>query len=284
MWVIWLVLAALVVLLAGATWHRRLRAAAVPELPAPSGALQVVHPVVLAHGILGFERLELLGVGQDYFRGIARKLRAEGLRVHAARVPALGSVPARAHALADYLLELPYAKVNIIAHSMGGLDARYAISRLGLHTRVAALITIGTPHRGTPIADLGTRLPAAVARALIRRAGLRTEALDWLTCAAMERFNEEVPDIDGVIYGSVIARVGPGLLGCNPLLRPSHTLLTALAGPSDGLVPVSSQLWGEHLGEIHADHWAQVGWGLRSPFDAAALYAELLGRLRRRGL
>ena len=49
-------------------------------------------------------------------------------------------------------------KVNIIAHSMGGLDARYAIAKLGLADRVASLVTIGTPHLGTPLANLGARL------------------------------------------------------------------------------------------------------------------------------
>jgi triacylglycerol lipase len=44
-------------------------------------------------------------------------------------------------------------KVHIIAHSMGGLDARHLISRLGYSDRVASLSTISTPHHGTRIAD-----------------------------------------------------------------------------------------------------------------------------------
>lgn len=43
------------------------------------------------------------------------------------------------------------------------------------------------------------------------------------------------------------------------------------------LVPRSSQIWGELLAEVEADHWAQVGWS--SHFDAAALYGELLQEL-----
>src|SRR6185295_19714138 len=45
-------------------------------------------------------------------------------------------------------------KVNLIAHSMGGLDARYLTSCLGFSDRVASLTTIGTTHRGTRLADL----------------------------------------------------------------------------------------------------------------------------------
>ena len=43
--------------------------------------------------------------------------------------------------------------VNLIAHSMGGLDARYLISRLGMADQVRSLTTISTPHRGSFMAD-----------------------------------------------------------------------------------------------------------------------------------
>lgn len=45
------------------------------------------------------------------------------------------------------------SKVNIIAHSMGGLDARYMISALGGANRVASLTTISTPHTGSKVAN-----------------------------------------------------------------------------------------------------------------------------------
>src|SRR5207249_8887306 len=61
-----------------------------------------------------------------------------------------------------------FRSVNIVAHSMGGLDARYAISQLGLGGRVASLITIGTPHLGTPLADAGHALFGRITR-LLRR-------------------------------------------------------------------------------------------------------------------
>ena len=47
--------------------------------------------------------------------------------------------------------------------------------------------------------------------------------------------------------------------------------------PSDGIVPATSQRWGQVLREVEADHWAQVGWSLR--FDAVALYEEILREL-----
>lgn len=45
--------------------------------------------------------------------------------------------------------------LSIVAHSKGGLIGRYYVKRLGGHERVCALITLGTPHHGTPLAYLG---------------------------------------------------------------------------------------------------------------------------------
>ena len=64
-------------------------------------------------------------------------------------------------------------------------------------------------------------------------------------------------------------------------LAPTHAYLRRIAGANDGLVPISSQYWGETLAEIEADHFAQVGWhvGVRHTFDALGLYAFIVARL-----
>jgi triacylglycerol lipase len=54
----------------------------------------------------------------------------------------------------------PKEAIHIIAHSMGGLDSRrmiskgYLIEANGEKTAIQTLATIGTPHRGSPVADL----------------------------------------------------------------------------------------------------------------------------------
>ena len=239
--------------------RRRLRRAL------PRRAPRLRHPVVLAHGVLGFDEIALGGRRHRYFRNIADGLRSLEAEFHHPRVPATGAVTERAEHLAELVRSLPCERVNVIAHSMGGLDARYAISRLGLEGRVASLVTVGTPHLGTPLADLALKgIPASAVR-----------ALSDLTIPALERFNREVPDVEGVAYCSVAAHTA--LFDTNPLLWPSHAYLSQKAGPNDGLVPASSQRWGTVLREIEADHWAQIGWSSR--FDAVALYAELLREL-----
>ena len=68
----------------------------------------------------------------EYFRGVREHLEAKGHRVYVSRVSPLAGVRRRAEQFAEQLANIDAEKVNIIAHSMGGLDARYAISRLGL--------------------------------------------------------------------------------------------------------------------------------------------------------
>jgi triacylglycerol lipase len=246
--------------------RRRLRARKRPRL-APKPSL----PVVLAHGLLGFDEIGR----HHYFRGVSERLELAGATVHRARVPPSASVAVRAARLATLVRAIPAKKVNIVAHSMGGLDARYAIAHLGIADRVASLTTIGTPHLGTPLADLGT----GVLDLLQLRRVLPIDALYDLTTTRMQTFNRRVRDVERVVYLSVVARMPSD--GRHPLLWAAHRYLRERAGDNDGLVPVESQRWGEVLREIEADHWAQIGWS--GAFDAPALFEEILRELRARG-
>ena len=238
-------------------------------------------PVVLVHGLFGFDRLGVPGAKLHYFRGIARHLESLGCHAHAVRLPPAASVPERAQMLCDKIAALPHDRVDIVAHSLGGLDARYALARLGLASRVRALVTVGTPHRGTPLADLATDGPLAGARRALAALGLPLHALDWLSTAALERFNREVPDVAGVRYACVVGGIRDERASVPLAILPVHAYLRRVSGANDGLVPIASQYWGETLAEIEADHFAQVGWriGMRATFDAAGLYAFVVARL-----
>jgi len=275
--VFWLILAVLAFLVGGAAlsafWFRkklrlRRRVRREPMLR---------HPIVLAHGVLGFDQIQWAGKRHVYFRGVPERLRAIAVEVHRPRVPSVASVGMRADKLAGAIRAMSAKKVNVIAHSMGGLDARYAIARLGLADRVASLTTIGTPHLGTPLADLGHIFLAGF-RLLFRRL-VDLEAFHDLTGARMASFNCEILDAPQVAYASVVGCEDRAAM--NPLLWASHLYLSERAGLNDGVVPVSSQRWGEVVREIRADHWAQVGWS--SSFDAPALYEDLARELRGRG-
>jgi triacylglycerol lipase len=264
-------------LVAGWFWWRRFRARRAVRRRAP----QLRHPVVLAHGFLGFDEVVVAGVKHEYFRDITRALAEHAHTSHRARVAPAGSVASRAEELARCIRALPDKRVNVIAHSMGGLDARHAITRLGLERRVASLTTIGCPHRGTPIADLGVVMGERLGlRRVLERLRLPLEALDDLTTAAMAEFNRSTPDARGVAYASVVGAAPARRT--HPLLVPGNLYLQGVSGENDGLVPAESQRWGEVLCRIEADHWAQVGWSKH--FDVAAFYDGLLRELRGRGL
>jgi triacylglycerol lipase len=245
--------------------------------PAPRGAPL---PVVLVHGLFGFDRIGVPGARFDYFRGISAHLSSLGCVSHAVKLPMMSSVPARAKALVTAIDALPHERVDLVAHSLGGLDARYALAHLGLASRVRSLVTIGTPHHGSPIADVFHQGQLDWLRRLVGVLGLPITALEWLSSSALDKFNREVPDVAGVRYACVVG----GLKKGSPIpitLMASHTWLQRVAGANDGVVPVSSQFWGETLAEIEADHFAQIGWrlGVRKTFDAAGLYAFVVARL-----
>ncbi|HLL77301.1 MAG TPA: alpha/beta fold hydrolase [Pyrinomonadaceae bacterium] len=126
-------------------------------------------PILLAHGIAKFDiRLELLknklALHDDefayqfqYFKGIKSHLEAHGFEVFHADQDFAGPVALRAEQLRDRVGEViettGAARLHIIAHSMGGLDARHMIVDEGMSGRVASLTTIGTPHPGMVLAD-----------------------------------------------------------------------------------------------------------------------------------
>lgn len=107
-------------------------------------------PIVLAHGYLGFGALGPL----NYFNKVAAILNAAGAtQVFAPDVPPKGTLRARSAQLAQAINDkFGNQKVHIIAHSMGGLDARSLIA--GGAANIASLTTIGSPFRGTLAADV----------------------------------------------------------------------------------------------------------------------------------
>lgn len=221
------------------------------------------HPIVLVHGFLAFDAFGTGRLSRRYFRGIREFLEGLGCSVYVLSLPAAAAVSVRAAELVRQVNEIREAHVNIVAHSMGGLDARYAVAELGLAGRAAAVITLGTPHRGTPIADLVE--PGA---ALVTGEGLHD-----LTTSRAAEFNAKVHDVRSVFYGSIVG-ASSSVQSC---LSGGYEYLRRIVGPNDGVVPSESQQWGNVLGEVDADHLAQIGWSRR--FDTRPLYGALMRQL-----
>lgn len=244
-------------------------------------------PIVLHHGILGFPGVRIGPMRLEYYRGIDRALERLGHPVIVTRVHPTASIATRAAQLREIILRQMdargYRRVVIVGHSMGGLDARYMISRLGMVEHVAALLTVTTPHRGSPYADWCQRhLGRLGAWRLARSIGLDVGAVEDLTTGRFDRFNRENPDSPHVRYFSVSAarpwhRVPPFAIH-------SHRIIAAAEGDNDGLVSVRSAVWGTHLGTWPADHWHTINHrmvieGKRPTGDIVPFYLEALRRM-----
>lgn len=210
------------------------------------------HPVVLAHGLLGFDELYLAGKflpGLQYWRGIKEALNANNIEVITTSVSASGSIEQRAMALMKDIKAKAHGKtVNIIAHSMGGLDARYLISNLKpWDLEIKSLTTIGTPHRGSFFADflfreIGDNNVPRIYK-LLARLNMESGAFSQLTQKYMaETFNPANPDDPSVRYFSYGAQFRPSLFS---VFRFSHDIIEVMEGPNDGLVSVMSSKWDE---------------------------------------
>lgn len=262
------------------------------------------HPIVLAHGLLGFDEMRLAGAmlpGIQYWRGIREALSARGIEVIIAVVPPSGSIEARAAKLAECIAEKAHGKsVNVIAHSMGGLDARYCLSQLKpSNVDIRSLTTIATPHRGSAFADymftrIGTFRPRLYK--VLESLGMETGAFSQLTIDYMtNEFNPRTPDVEGIRYFSYGATLAPTYWS---IFKPSHDIIKRLEGAeNDGLVSVPSSVWGNYKGTLvgvsHIDliNWTnRLKWlfwqltGSKVGFNAIAFYLDITDMLAKEGL
>ena len=192
-------------------------------------------------------------------------MRANGIEVITASVPASGSIEERALKLGQDIAGKANGKsVNIIAHSMGGLDARYMISRLRPdNVEVLSLTTIASPHRGSAFADFcfreigEQRLPRFYR--FFASIGVSTGAFGQLTRRYMhEEFNPKTPDVDGIRYFSYGATVTPTFWSA---FYGPHKIVERLEGPNDGLVSVDSAKWGTYKGTLlEVSHLDLINW------------------------
>ncbi len=253
-------------------------------------------PIVLHHGIFGYDRTRIGPLRWSYFGGgIEQELASRGHPLIVARVAKTASVADRAEQLRQTLLDQlelfkrPDDRVIIFAHSMGGLDARYMIHRLDMAHRVAALVTLSTPHHGSSYADYMLRNidKSRKAQQLLRFLKLDLAGVRDLTIDAVKRFNDETPDHPDVAYFSVSAQRPWHRVPA--FMVHSHHIVSRNEGPNDGIVSVKSAQWGTHLGTWPADHMHMVNRRLvleirNRTGNIRPRYAEILDQLAERGI
>ncbi|MDY6971545.1 MAG: hypothetical protein SV775_04355 [Thermodesulfobacteriota bacterium] len=233
------------------------------------------YPIILAHGICPFDRVISPFFRKNnssydsfhYFRNIRSTLISNGFEAHHSQVSWAADLERRALDLKNEIIRITdhfaeWPRVHIIAHSMGGLDARWMIYKHRFEDRVSSLTTIGTPHLGTSVAEwglerLGWMIPVA------GRLGLNLRGLKDLTRASCDRLGRIMSGFEkdnGIIY-QTIAGVQPIELVFAPL-RPFHKIILAEEGENDGLVSLKSAVWKDEyvVERLDADHLNQIGW------------------------
>jgi triacylglycerol lipase len=271
-----------------------------PTAPSPNG--QRVG-FVLAHG--------LAGSVDSFDPAIVAALQADGYYVLRDAVPPVDSVAVRAASLASqvdtFMTANKLDRVHLIAHSMGGLDSRYLISSLHYASKITSLTTLGTPHRGSPLADIALGITHSITAsqedallALTDVLGPDVDsakvhrALVDLAEATAPAFNAANPDAAGVTYASYAGYStlfgvtnwnadelcsATGVATPSPSSLPGELQLTGpIVGgfwlrPHDGVVPIDSATWTGSAGCIPTDHLDMTRAGAK---DAADLDLSLV--------
>lgn len=215
------------------------------------------YPLLLLHG-MGFRDRK----HYCYWGRTVKLLERHGAQVFLGGQDSSGSVEDGAELVKKALLAVlertGAEKVNIIAHSKGGLEARYMISRLGCADKVASLTTLATPHHGSVTVD---RLMGLLPQGVIK---IGCKPVDWwfallgdkrpdtysaicsFRTADAESFNQKTPDMPGVFYQSygfvMRSAFSDGLMWF------SWLVVDHFEGVNDGLLPPRSMKWTNYRG------------------------------------
>lgn len=278
----------------------------------PSDYADTRYPIVLVHGMFGFDDI----AGYDYWYGVPEELRSYGATVYLTQVPALDTSIQRGEALLPQIeaIAAVHGKVNLLGHSHGGPTARY-VARVRPDL-VASVTSVGSPHKGSPVADLisGTLIENPVAGLANVLGGLIdllsgggydqdfSASVYSLSTQGSAEFNNFAP------AGIPTSACGEGAHSANGIRFYSWGgtgVLTNALDPSDALLAVTSAAFGfsqndglvgqcsSHFGDVIRDdyfmnHLDEVNQalGLHSLFetDPKTVYLQQANRLKSAGL
>ncbi|MBQ1546234.1 MAG: triacylglycerol lipase [Clostridia bacterium] len=226
------------------------------NLRAENEICKTKYPIVLVHGIF-FRDVNFF----NYWGRIPKELVRNGAVLYYGSQRSAASVSQCGTELKQKIDEIinitGCGKVNIIAHSKGGLDARFAASLPGMNEKIASITTINTPHAGCKYADyLIEKLPRAVLDYIAMRYNTALyhfgeENSDFaagvadLTEKHCGELAELLPLPEGVFcqsYGSYMKNAASAGFPLNA----AYLLVSVFStSPNDGLVDAESMRWGE---------------------------------------
>jgi triacylglycerol lipase len=260
------------------------------------------YPILLVHGIF-WRDWQLF----NYWGRIPRELVKNGATIYYGNQQSATSMEICANELKEQILKIiekeKCEKVNIIGHSKGGLDARYAISCLGIDKNVASLTTIGTPHKGCKFVDrLLEIFPEKFVLSLAKkynsaylRLGDKTpdfyNGIYDLTTSKCAEFNERVTNKECVLYQSAASKMSSMFSAGFPL-NIGYALIAPNEGENDGFVTVESSKHGDYLGCYSTKRNRGISHGdmidlMRKniqEFDVCEFYVDIVKGLKSKGL
>ncbi len=260
------------------------------------------YPILLVHGVF-FRDTKFF----NYWGRVPKELETNGAKIFYGNHPSAASISDSAAELklriAEILEKTGAEKVNVIAHSKGGLDCRYAISKLGIGQNIASLTTINTPHRGCLFAEsLLNKTPddikQKVANAYNFTLGKLGEpnadflaAVNDLTDSKCKELDSEMGTPEGIFCQSVGSVLIGSTYGKFPL-NFSYHLVRHYSGDNDGLVSEESFSWGEKYtllkpsGKRGISHGDMIDLNRENidGFDVREFYVNLVNDLKNRGL
>ena len=260
------------------------------------------YPILMVHGVF-FRDWENF----NYWGRIPKVLSDNGATIHYGNHQSSASVENSAEELKQCILDIVREngceKVNIIAHSKGGLDSRFAISCLGAGEHVASLTTINTPHLGC---NYVRKLLQIIPYKLVESIGKKYKSiytklgdenpdffsgLKDLTDKECTRLNGIMKDNPNVCYQSVGSRMRSPSGAMFPM-NVGYCLIKLLGGgDNDGLTSTKSMVWGNFLGTLHPQGRQGISHGDMidltrkniEGFDVCEFYVDLVNKLRQMG-
>jgi len=213
------------------------------------------YPLLMVHGMGFRDRKHLC-----YWGRVPQILESRGARIFYGNQDAVGSVEGNAAIIAkslDAALEITGAsKVNILAHSKGGLEARYLVNH-GYRNKIASITTIDTPHHGSNAVDFLMKTPGFIVKAAAKGTDIWMKLLgdknpdcykcfDLFTTGTADRFNCDNPTPDDIYCQSYAFKCNGAF--SDPFFCITYPVVKRFDGDNDGLVSVSSAAWGNFKG------------------------------------
>lgn len=214
------------------------------------------YPIILVHGVIIKDFKFFRAFGR-----IEKVLTSSGFKVYTAPIDGVGTSETNAYQLKEYINQIlkkeNVDKVNLIAHSKGGLDSKYFIENLNNDDVVASLTTLCTPFKGSPIASIILKLPSWM-----------TKVIAWCVDLIYKIFGDQNPnslqvcsdlklvddlnneclkiskDVFVQSYSTIMERSKDDFVMGIPLAFSRYFY----KNKTDGLVPLESTLIGEYKG------------------------------------